>query len=131
MLRGSTVSLNCTTDANPAAHMYQFYFNDTRIGNSSSGLFNVAVDADGLYSCFPINTVGTGQNATVSITTVGKSNDTTGTFSCDDNDNRNVEKELVSISKTMALHVHLTLSALVHLHLFAVGVFAEMAKFKV
>lgn len=73
VLRGSTVSLNCTTDANPNAHVYQFYFNDTLIGNSSSGMFNVNVDADGVYSCVPINTVGPGQNATVSITAVGKS----------------------------------------------------------
>lgn len=73
VLRGSTVSLNCTTDANPNAHVYQFYFNDTLIGNSSSGMFNVNVDADGVYSCVPIKTVGTGQNATVSITAVGKS----------------------------------------------------------
>ena len=88
VLRGSTVSLNCSADANPDAHVYQFYFNDTLIGNTSSGVFNVTVDADGVYTCVPINTVGTGHNATVSMTTVGKSNDTTGTSSCDNNDNR-------------------------------------------
>ena len=70
------MSLNCTTDANPDAHVYRFYFNDTLIGNSSSGVFNATVDADGVYSCVPINTVGTGHNATVSITAVGKSSDT-------------------------------------------------------
>ena len=53
--------------------MYQFYFNDAIIGNRSSGLLNITVDADGLYTCVPINTVGTGHNATVSITMVGKS----------------------------------------------------------
>lgn len=79
VLRGSTVSLNCTTDANPDAHVYQLYFNDTLIGNSSSGVFNVTVDADGVYSCVPINTVGTGHNATVSITAVGKSSATAAT----------------------------------------------------
>ena len=73
MLWGSTVSLNCSTDANPAAYMYQFYFNDAIIGNHSSGLLNITVDADGVYTCVPINTVGTGNNATVSITIVGKS----------------------------------------------------------
>ena len=73
VLWGSTVSLNCSTDANPAAYMYQFYFNDAIIGNRSSGLLNITVDADGVYTCVPINIVGTGHNATVSITMVGKS----------------------------------------------------------
>ena len=73
MLLGSTVSLNCSTDANPDAHVYQFYFNDTFISNSSSGVFNVTVGTDGVYTCVPINTVGTGHNATVRVNAVGKS----------------------------------------------------------
>ena len=73
VLRGSTVSLDCSTDANPAAHVYQFYFNDSFISNSSSGLLNITVDTDGVYTCVPINKVGTGHNANVSITMVGKS----------------------------------------------------------
>ena len=73
VLRGSTVSLNCSTDANPAAHVYQFYFNDSFISNSSSGLLNITVDTDGVYTCVPINKVGTGHNANISITMVGKS----------------------------------------------------------
>ena len=72
VLRGSTVSLNCSTDANPAAHVYQFYFNNSFINNSISGVLNITVDRDGVYTCVPINTVGTGRNATVSITMVGK-----------------------------------------------------------
>ena len=72
VLRDSTVSLNCRTDANPSAHVYQLYLNDTLIGNSSLGVFNVTVDADGVYTCVPINTVGTGHNATVRVTAVGK-----------------------------------------------------------
>ena len=72
VLHGTTVSLNCITDANPAAHMYHFYFNGALIGNSSSGVFNVTVKADGVYTCVPINTVGTGHNATVSATAVGE-----------------------------------------------------------
>ena len=67
------MSLTCSTDANPDADVYQFYFNDSLIGNSSSGVFNVTVDKDGVYSCVPINKVGTGHNATVSITSVGES----------------------------------------------------------
>ena len=73
VLRGSNVSLNCSTDANPAAYLYQFYFNDSFfIGNSSSGVFNITVDTDGVYTCVPINEVGKRDNATVEITAVGK-----------------------------------------------------------
>ena len=73
VLCGSTVTLNGSTDTNPAAHVYQFYLNDSFISNSSSGLLNITVDTDGVYTCIPINKVGTGHNATVSITMVGKS----------------------------------------------------------
>lgn len=72
VLRGSTVLLNCSTDANPAAHMYQLYVDDTVIGNSSDGLFNITVNADGAYTCVPINKVDTGSNVTVNFTVVGK-----------------------------------------------------------
>ena len=72
VLRGDAVSLKCTTDANPDAHIYHFYLNDNLVGKSSSGVFNISVKADGVYTCAPINTVGTGDNATVSITAVGK-----------------------------------------------------------
>ena len=75
MLRGNTVSLICSTEANPDAHVYQFYVNGILIGNSSSGMFKVTVKADGVYTCVPINTVGTGHNATVNITAVGESAD--------------------------------------------------------
>ena len=77
VLRGSTVSLNCSTDANPDTHVYQFYFNKDSIGNSSSGVFNVTVDKDGVYTCVFINEVGSGHNATVNVTTVGESRNKT------------------------------------------------------
>ncbi len=72
VLRDAAVSLKCTTVANPDAHIYHFYLNNNLIGNSSSGVFNVTVKADGVYTCVPVNTVGTGENDTVSITAVGK-----------------------------------------------------------
>ena len=72
VLRGSTVSLNCSADANPLAYLYQFYLNDTIIGNSSSGVFNITVDADGVYTCVPVNQVGTGHSAMVRVTAVGE-----------------------------------------------------------
>lgn len=65
------MSLNCETNASPEAE-YHFYFNGKCIGNSTSGVFNVIVEADGVYTCAPINAVGTGDNGTVSITVVGK-----------------------------------------------------------
>ena len=73
-MRGSTILLNCGTDANPAAHMYQLYIDNTIIGNgnSSDDLFNITVNADGAYTCVPINKVDTGSNVTVNFTMVGK-----------------------------------------------------------
>ena len=71
LLRDSIMSLNCKTNASPEAE-YHFYFNGKSIGNSTSGVFNVTVEGDGVYTCVPVNTVGTGDNATVSITVVGK-----------------------------------------------------------
>lgn len=69
--RNSIMSFNCETNASPEAE-YHFYFNGKSIGNSTSGVFSVTVEADGVYTCVPVNTVGTGDNATVSITVVGK-----------------------------------------------------------
>ena len=67
------MELTCRTDANPGAHnIYQFHLNGNLIGNSSSGVFNITVKADGEYTCVPINTVGTGDNASVNITAVGE-----------------------------------------------------------
>ena len=74
VLRGSSLSINCSTDSNPMAHVFQFYLDDIYIGNSTSGVYNVTVTADGAYTCVPLNTVGKEQNATVVIRTVGKWN---------------------------------------------------------
>ena len=52
--------------------MYQLYVDNTIIGNSSDGLFNVTVNADGACTCVPINKVDTGSNVTVNFTMVGK-----------------------------------------------------------
>ena len=72
LLRGSNMSLNCSTDANPEDVTYHFYYNGNLIGNSSSGVFNVLVKEDGVYTCVAVNTVGTGDNATVIVTVVGE-----------------------------------------------------------
>ena len=65
------MALNCETNANPEAE-YHFYFNGESVGKSTTGVLSVTVEEDGDYTCVPINTVGTGDNATVSITVVGK-----------------------------------------------------------
>ena len=73
VLQGSIMSFNCSTNANPPAHVYHFYLNQAPIGNSSTGVFSDTVEEDGVYTCVPINTVpGTGDNDTVSVTTVGE-----------------------------------------------------------
>ena len=74
VLRGSALSINCSTDSNPIAHVFQFYLDDVYIGNSTTGVYNVTVTANGAYTCVPVNTVGKEENATVVISTVGKWN---------------------------------------------------------
>ena len=72
ILSGSNIYLICNTNANPSAHIYQFYFNGVPIGSSNSGVFIVDVEEDGVYTCVPINRIGTGHNATASVTAVGR-----------------------------------------------------------
>ena len=71
LLRDSIMSLNCATDASPEAKYY-FFFNGNSIGNNSAGVLSVTVEEDGVYTCVPINTVGTGDNDTVNVTAVGR-----------------------------------------------------------
>ena len=72
VLHDSVVLLTCNADANPSVHTYHFYFNGNLIGNSSSGVFNISVKEDGEYTCVPVNSLGAGSNASVSITSVGE-----------------------------------------------------------
>ena len=74
VLCDSAVLLTCNADANPSVHTYHFYFNGNLIGNSSSGVLNISVKEDGEYTCVPVNSLGTGSNASVSITSVGECN---------------------------------------------------------
>ena len=72
VLRNSSLVLSCRTDSNPAAHIYNFYFNGTFIGVNNLGRYPVTVQADREYTCVPLNTVGIGDNATFTIIAVGK-----------------------------------------------------------
>ncbi|XP_066025253.1 LOW QUALITY PROTEIN: fibroblast growth factor receptor 2 [Pocillopora verrucosa] len=69
---GSVLYEKCSTDARPDPHIFLLYFNRNFISNSSSGEFNVTVYSDGVYTCAPINTVGSGDNASFSVTIFGK-----------------------------------------------------------
>ena len=71
MLRKSPLSLACRADANPVAE-FHLYFNGRLIITNSSGIFNVTVMSDGVYTCVPSNKYGDGKNASVIVTTVGE-----------------------------------------------------------
>ena len=71
VLLNSSLILLCVTNANPLA-LYHLYFNENYIGNSSSGEFNITVKGKGVYTCVPINIMGTGSNDTLHIIAVGE-----------------------------------------------------------
>ena len=71
VLRQSLLSLTCQTNGSPEAE-FHLYFNGRLIKTSASGIFHVSVMSDGSYTCVPINKVGTGKNASVIVTAVGK-----------------------------------------------------------
>ena len=72
VLAGGSLFLNCTSEANPAVHVFQLIFDSTRVATSSSGMFSVTVRKAGIYKCIPVNEVGSGDNATVKVTVLGK-----------------------------------------------------------
>ena len=69
-----SVTLTCTTDANPPAYEYRFYLNDQVVHTSSSGVYQISVPQSGnnTYKCEPKNSIGYGANATVMIPTKSK-----------------------------------------------------------
>lgn len=81
MLKSSTsvgcvsdsLTLNCTSQASPPPHNYQFYRNDVLIANSSTGLFtyNMTTNGTNVYTCVPENSVGPGLNNTAAIQVKG------------------------------------------------------------
>lgn len=71
VLLNSSLILLCVTTANPPA-LHHLYFNESYLGNGSSGEFNITVKGDGVYTCVPINAMSTGSNDTLNITAVGE-----------------------------------------------------------
>ena len=71
VLRKSPLNLTCQADASPEAK-FHLYFNGRLKRANSSGIFNVTVMSDGVYTCVPSNKYGDGKNASVIVTTVGE-----------------------------------------------------------
>ena len=73
--RGDVISINCSADAVPSEISYQLLENDVHILDAS-GLWtkNFATGGKFLYECVANNTVGTGDNASVTVTVNGKGN---------------------------------------------------------
>ena len=72
ILRGDSLMLNCSVDANPTVDIYFLYFNGYQISNSSQGVFHVTVKADSVYTCVPLNIVGSGDKGNITIIVIGK-----------------------------------------------------------
>ena len=71
-LKNSNVTFACTSEGSPPPHEYRFYHKGNFLGSSSSGTFQTLVTQSGLYSCVPVNTVGVGENRSVTINVVGE-----------------------------------------------------------
>ena len=71
--RGDVISINCSAEAFPSEISYQLFENDIAILDAS-GIWSKTLDTAGMftYKCVPNNTLGTGENATVTITVNGK-----------------------------------------------------------
>ena len=71
VLLNSNLTLLCVTNANPPA-LYHLYVNESYVGNSSCGEFNITVEGEGVYNCVPVNRLGAGNSDTLNIVAVGE-----------------------------------------------------------
>jgi len=71
--RGDVISINCSADAVPSEISYQLLENGTAILDDS-GTWSQPLRTAGVfnYQCVPNNTLGTGDNASVTVTVNGK-----------------------------------------------------------
>ena len=71
--RGDVISINCSAVAVPSEISYQLLENEVGILDTS-GRWDRPLTTEGMftYKCVPNNTLGTGENATVTITVNGK-----------------------------------------------------------
>ena len=70
---GDVISINCSADTVPFEISYQLFENDFAILDAS-GRWTRPLTTAGMftYTCVPNNTLGTGENATVTVTVNGK-----------------------------------------------------------
>ena len=69
-----SVTFNCSTDANPPAHTFNFYFKGSMIVHNGTVKIQRVKESDqGKYTCAPSNILGRGENASVVLTVLGKS----------------------------------------------------------
>ena len=68
-----SVTLNCSTDANPPAHVFSLYHEGSVITqNASFTIERVTWSDQGEYTCVPSNILGEGENASIALTVFGK-----------------------------------------------------------
>ena len=72
VVNGNIVSFNCTTDAYPPAHMYNFFNNGNLFASNGVGVYSTELTESGDYTCSSINAAGSGQSAPLLITVTGK-----------------------------------------------------------
>ena len=71
--RGDVINITCSADAVPSEISYQLFQNDTAILDASGRLSRQMTTAGMFtYKCVPNNSLGTGENVTVTVTVNGK-----------------------------------------------------------
>ena len=69
---GSEITFNCTSHARPDVQEYSFYKEQETLGSSETGVFLFVIEEPGSYSCVPVNSVGKGEEAAISIGVDGR-----------------------------------------------------------
>ena len=74
------ITFNCTSHARPDVQEYWFYKENETLGSSETGVFRFVVKETGSYSCAPVNSVGKGEEAAISIGVDGRCRASFGLF---------------------------------------------------
>ena len=69
---GTEITFNCTSHARPDVQEYWFYKGKETLGSSETGVFRFVIKEPGSYSCAPVNSVGNGKEAAISIGVDGR-----------------------------------------------------------
>ena len=68
--QGEVIGITCSADGKPPVHTYQLFENNVPVNDSSSGVWNRLMSAEGVfnYRCVANNTVGRSyKNVTVTV----------------------------------------------------------------